>query len=394
MANEYVKIICFQSRAGLFTYLDYLVFCLCFLTNSVLMMEEDIQKCCRICLDVENDHVSILGDPTIHLHLKSCLGTTVTLNDGLPKAICGSCVSQLSDFYNFQLNARCSQDWLETTLQEMSKKTTETKTPIQPLPDSEYNSDSLLEFLNNTANIEEYLNNLGREDIPSIVNLLDRNETSIPKPTKVPTPNKKDSKKDTSDMEIDVLESDIIIVKEIVMKKSETKIKMNQANTVQQKSNQMKAFDKSLYKCFACDTKFENMHRLSQHLSICDLALRTCTQCLMLFDSKLKMQQHFATHNKSPLTCSCGKLFQNKDNLQKHQKICSLDHGAAMGCSYRCKECGEVFKERFLLYKHAKIHIQKSEQRVCDICGRCFVGAEALSKHKQEEHEKRDLQYR
>lgn len=95
----------------------------------------------------------------------------------------------------------------------MLKKTSETKTPIQPLPDSEYNSDSLLEFLNNTANIEEYLNNLGKEDIPSIVNMLDRNEHAAEvskvanlKTIKNPSPTKKDKIKSCKKIKIDVLD--------------------------------------------------------------------------------------------------------------------------------------------------------------------------------------------
>lgn len=317
-------------------------------------MEGDIQKCCRICLDVENEHVSILGDPTIHLHLKSCLGIRVVSSDDLPKAICGPCANQLKEYYNFQLTARCSQDFLESAVQEKSRKSTETKTPIQPLPDSEYNSDSLLEFLNNTANIEEYLNNLGKEDIPSIVNFLDRNEKSMSaaKP-KMPTPKKKEAvaiiKKADMKMEIDVLDSDVDVVKEILMKGTEPKIK---ANPNQNMKVQVKTLDKNNLTCFACEVKFDNIHKLSQHLSTCDIASRTCFHCNMLFDSKQKMQQHFVTHNNAfPSMCSCGMQFPSREKLTQHHKTCHVDYGAAMGCSYRCKECGEIFRERWVLLK-------------------------------------------
>lgn len=315
---------------------------------------------------------------------------TVSTNDGLPKVICGSCVSQLNDFYNFQHHAYCSQDWLESISQEKAKKSAETKTPIQPLPDSEYNSDSLLEFLNNTANIEEYLNNLGKEDIPSIVDLFDKNENAVPKPHKIPTPKKKDivnKEKTDMNMEIDVLDSDVLIVKEILLKKLETKVKINKTATTYQKSNS-KPNDKRSFKCFACNENFENISKLVHHLSTCDLALRTCIQCKMLFDSKLQLHKHFASHNSSTIFCMCGQEFLSMEVLEKHQKTCLIDHGEAMGCSYRCMECGENFKERVLLYQHAKGHILKSEERICDICGHSFIGSSALAKHKQDEHEK------
>ncbi|CAH2989121.1 unnamed protein product [Chilo suppressalis] len=349
-------------------------------------MTEELQKYCRICLDLETDHVSIIGDPTIHLHLKSCLAVTISPGDNLPKSICASCVSQLAQFYNFQLNARCSQDWLESSIEEKSKKCLETKTPIQPLPDSEYNSDSLLEFLNNTANIEEYLNNLGKEDIPSIVNLLDRNEKCISfhaKDTKVPSPKKKSnfvkqSKNCDIKMEIDVLDSDIEIVQELLIKETEPKEK----NAHEDDSS-----------CFACGAIFNDIHKLTQHMSVCDAALRTCVHCKMLFDSKIKMQQHLLTHNL--LSCKCGKQFQSKEKLIQHHKTCLVDYGAVMGCLYRCKECGLTFKERFQLYKHARRHVHKSEEKICDICGHSFIGNVALTKHKLEEHEKSEnLMYR
>ncbi|XP_060804933.1 uncharacterized protein LOC106140117 [Amyelois transitella] len=260
-------------------------------------MCDDVHNCCRICLDVESDHVNILGDPTIHLHLKSCLAISITPDDELPKVICSACVSKLSDFYNFQLNARCSQDWLESTIEEKTKKPSE-KTPIQPLPDSEYNSDSLLEFLNNTANIEEYLNNLGKEDIPSIVNLLDRNENALESKSKVSkpvTPKKKESCKLEKhiNMEIDVLDSEADVVNEILMKETEPKIKLKNVEKLV---------------CFACAMKFDSVHKLSQHVSSCDNASRTCTNCHILFDSRQQMLQHSVVHNTS-LTCNCDAKY-------------------------------------------------------------------------------------
>ncbi|CAG4953957.1 unnamed protein product [Colias eurytheme] len=331
-------------------------------------MEHNFENYCRICLDVESKHVSIYEDPIIHLHIKSCLSMTVSQTDNLPKGICESCVSQLNNFYNFQLNARCSQDWLESTLQD-KRKNTETKTFITPLPDSEYNSDSLLEFLNSTSNIEEYLNNLGKEDIPVIVNMLDRTEGDKMAKAKLTSPKKKDKQKSVN-MNIDVLDSDIEIVKELLMKESEPK-----------KDN--------LHSCFACKESLDSIETLSQHLSICESASRTCVLCNTLFDSKQKMLQHLLTHNiTAPLTCTCGRKFEDKEKLLAHTKYCNIDHIASMGFMYRCKQCKEMFTERFQLYKHAKKHVLQAEQRMCDICGHTFVGNEALTKHRKQEHNK------
>ncbi|CAK1540318.1 unnamed protein product [Leptosia nina] len=321
-------------------------------------MEEDYEKYCRICLDVESKHISIFDDPSVQLHIKSCLPVNITENDLLPNNICETCVIQLRNFYHFQLNASCSNDWLETTIQE-KRKPGELKTFIHPLPDSEYNSDSLLEFLNNTANIEEYLNNFGKEDIPSIVNMLDRSEFK-----KVPSPKKK-----AVNMDIDVLDSDIEIVKELLQKESKPKTNEN------------------LHSCFACNETLDSIQTLSRHLSVCESASRTCVLCKKLFNSKHKMIQHLLTHNiTAPLTCTCGRKFNNKEKLMLHTKFCNVDHIASMGFMYRCKQCKETSSERFQLFKHAKKHILQEVQRMCDICGHSFMGNDGLNKHKKKEH--------
>ncbi|XP_050669753.1 zinc finger protein 37-like [Leptidea sinapis] len=332
-------------------------------------IDKDFLSYCRLCLDIESKHISIFTDSSVSTHVRSCLDINISVDDNLPKDICETCVSQLNSFYNFQLNARCSQDWLESILQE-KQKAAETKTFVQPLPDSEYNSDSLLEFLNNTENIEEYLNNLGKEDIPVIVNMLDRTEgntTSISKNQFSP----KKSSKTIDNMDIDVLDSEKEVVKEILMKDSE-KNKSEQSHL-----------------CFACQTVTNNIQELSKHLSICDSASRTCVLCKTLFDSKQKMLQHILTHNiTAPMTCTCGKLFETKEALISHIKYCNIDHIAAMGFVYRCKKCGVTYPERFQLYRHVKKHILQEEERMCDICGHILNGTDALLNHHKVQHGK------
>lgn len=343
-------------------------------------MCDDIHNCCRLCLDVESSHVSIFGDPTISLHLRSCLSLTVAPNDPLPTDICMSCVSQLSQFYHFQLNARCSQEWLESSLHEKSKKAGDAKAPVQPLPDSEYNSDSLLEFLNNTANIEEYLNNLGKEDIPSIVNMLDKNEVieacklTAFQAIRQQSPKKKEKPKQMA-MEIDVLDSDVEIVKEIIYKEAKPPTKS----------------EKDFHTCYGCKTKFESIQKLCQHVSTCEIASRTCVQCDTLFDSRQKMIEHSVSHTSLPLTCNCKEQFPSKDKLIRHQRMCHNDN---TGCTFRCKECGEVSKDRFQLYRHVRNHVIKKDEMKCDVCGHTFMGNEALLKHKKEHEKSQGNMYR
>lgn len=171
--------------------------------------------------------------------------------------------------------------------------------------------------------------------------MLDRTEGSDStklingKTIKLPSPKKKESpnKSQTTKMDIDILDADIKIFKEI-MKRSIPK-------------NEIKSVEK--LSCFACKTKLDTIQKLSHHLSICDNALRTCVYCNILFDSKQKMREHTLTHSVvTPLTCHCGKRFDSKEKLLKHCKNCEIDHIASMGFVYSCKQCGETFNERFV----------------------------------------------
>lgn len=363
---------CLTVRFCLFTFVDWIIKH----RKTSIKMCDDIEKCCRLCLDVESSHVSIFGEPTISVHMRACLGVNVFPSDPLPTDICMSCVSQLSQFYHFQINARCSQDWLASAIQARSKKAEKPTThTVHPLPDSEYNSDSLLEFLNNTANIEEYLTNLGKEDIPAIVNMLDKNEQAIEgKLTSVKTAKQQSPKKKNGQvaMEIDVLDSDVEIVKEIILKEGPKKPQIK--------------LDKNTFLCYGCKLKFDNLQKFSQHISVCETASRTCVQCDILFDSRLQMIEHSVSHN-APLTCNCGERFLTKERLINHQKVCRADYGVTLGLMYRCKECRDTFKDRFQLYRHARMHILKTEEKNCDICGCYFIGNDALIKHKKRDHE-------
>lgn len=341
------------------------------------MDNEITVNCCRICLEKESKRVNILEDPTIQLHLKSCLSITVSSNDPLPTFICSACVLELTHFYNFQMNAQYSQDWLQSIIEEKSKKQSEVKTLVQPLPDSEYNSDSLLEFLNNTENIEEYLNNLGKEDMPSLVNMLDKNEnsnslTSFSGCLKQIKCAKKKESKSNYEMEIDVLDSDFEIVKELLLK--ETTISKSKVND---KTNQ----------CLACKNVFESADKLTQHYVYCDCARRYCTSCDILFDSKQKLISHKSLYHSSvPCNCNCGEYFNNKNKLLEHYKHCLADFGLVNGLEYRCKECGVTYTDRSQLYKHVKDHVLKSQMKMCFECGHNFVGETALATHKKNVH--------
>lgn len=238
--------------------------------------------------------------------------------------------------------------------------------------------------------MSRYLNNLGKEDIPAIVNMLDpnnENSMDIDKLTtlkpKMPSPKKRQvaskTKQCNINMEIDVLDSEIEIVKEILMKEVEPKTKPRN-------------MEKSQI-CFSCDAKFESVQKLAQHLSICETAHRTCLTCKMLFDSKHKMIQHRMSHLITiPATCNCGKIFTSKEDLAIHYKNCFTDYTASLGCFYRCKHCNLNFTDRLQLYKHVRQHLKS--KMVCVVCGSYFIEQAALDAHMKDHQKSEDVSYR
>lgn len=109
-----------------------------------------------------------------------------------------------------------------------------------------------------------------------------------------------------------------------------------------------------------------------------------CPICgLMFFSGGVKFQIHARREHKEAEfdRCTvCNKTIFGKDNLEKH-----LRQHKMFADTYTCDECGKVFRRKFALQVHKKMHTFKKFVK-CDICGQEFRFVSEVEKHKNKTH--------
>lgn len=109
-----------------------------------------------------------------------------------------------------------------------------------------------------------------------------------------------------------------------------------------------------------------------------------CPMCDALFHTGgAKFQAHVRKeHPDAELEeCSiCKKKFHGNNNLLKHKDIHQL-----YSQTFTCEECGRVFRRKYALEVHKRIHSFKKFVK-CDICDQEFRFVSEVEKHKHAKH--------
>ncbi|XP_025025401.1 gastrula zinc finger protein XlCGF57.1-like isoform X2 [Python bivittatus] len=80
---------------------------------------------------------------------------------------------------------------------------------------------------------------------------------------------------------------------------------------------------------------------------------------------------------KKPHSCAqCGKSFNKKQSLRKHQGTHSTER------PFACLECGRSFRLKQILVAHMTSHI-KERPFACDQCGKCFAQERNVRSHQR-----------
>lgn len=375
-----------------------------FITSSCLSIE-DFDKHCRLCLSQSKPLISILENMNnIPLELSTCLSIEVNCEDLLPKFICEKCANNLQAFYTFYINSKHCERWLLDCLTNQAAQiATESPFLAEQMSNRENlkspcESEFLAEFLdssNNSFDMElltndsntftalEYLTSENQTP-NNVANKLVNSGIKVTKVTNVKGSSFSNPPDDSYEihMEIDVLDSDLDIVNELLSKQSRT-------TPLKEKNN----VSSECYSCMSCKIIFNDFERLANHMGSCEALKRTCVDCGNLFETKEKMLKHRIVHNTTQAcTCHhCGKHFLGIDRLNQHIEKCHSDFVAEIGCVYKCRECGSIFQSKDKLYVHAKSHVKlklnmNSVHFVCEDCGNVYSNKANLQNHRKLQH--------
>lgn len=98
-----------------------------------------------------------------------------------------------------------------------------------------------------------------------------------------------------------------------------------------------------------------------------------CMMCKQIFANAEDLKAHMTIHRT--YVCEvCGASFIKKSYLDDHKDAHSPE------CKYVCKFCNKSFKRRTVLVKHKKLHTHP-RQCVCSVCGKRFNDNGTLKTH-------------
>ncbi|XP_075207139.1 uncharacterized protein LOC142312132 isoform X2 [Anomaloglossus baeobatrachus] len=137
------------------------------------------------------------------------------------------------------------------------------------------------------------------------------------------------------------------------------------------------ATDKKIFSCTECGKYFNCKSRLVRHERIhTDEKPYSCSECGKCVASKSHLVTHQKIHTgEKPFLClECGKYFAEKSHLVEHQRRHTGEK------PFACSECGKSFSKKTSLVIHLRSHTGE-KPFPCLECGKCFADKSALGIH-------------
>lgn len=101
------------------------------------------------------------------------------------------------------------------------------------------------------------------------------------------------------------------------------------------------------------------------------------------FETIEELNIHLQTHNGNDAMCDvCAKIIRGKRAFKRHQ----LEHEGVMSPRAQCDKCGISVKNKSVLRKHIKLHIEMKQAHKCDVCGKVCANRTAMTRHKKFVH--------
>ncbi|XP_073403859.1 oocyte zinc finger protein XlCOF8.4-like [Dendrobates tinctorius] len=135
-----------------------------------------------------------------------------------------------------------------------------------------------------------------------------------------------------------------------------------------------------LFSCLECGKCFNQKSNLVRHQkSHTGVKPYSCSECGKCFTYKSHLVTHYRIHTgEKPFLCSeCGKYFSRKPDVVKHQRI----HSGKK--PFSCSDCGKCFSEKSHVVTHQRRSHTVDKPFSCSECRKCFTEKCNLVRHQR-----------
>ncbi|KAJ8921140.1 hypothetical protein NQ315_013611 [Exocentrus adspersus] len=155
------------------------------------------------------------------------------------------------------------------------------------------------------------------------------------------------------------------------------------------------------FTCEICDSSFNDRRKLNRHKKMYHECIKEylCIACDKTFSSKTSLDSHYRLKHAEikPYQCEhCGERFARLDYLRRHNNCTDPSHcrkflkgprrkfryTKADGEPIKCKLCGKIFKDVYLLKLHLTTHTNIRRFR-CSVCNLTFTTNKNRERHEK-----------
>lgn len=361
-------------------------------------------KVCRTCLSLVEPESCLLirsvdSDARIQNMLITCLPQLNLLLTNDP-VVCQKCFTKLEDFYSFFINCNDTESKLVNYC-----TTNHITTPINLCDVLKKKLNEPVEMFNVKLENDDNPNDVAPAEIEDIDTYSNDGDADVKNEDEPFAPDES-SNTDTENEKKPLKRRKRIVVR----KRCRTKPKQNENLFSDDLAE-------AIVKCETCNKKFPSKWALDRHTPVHSEEKKfICETCNMSFRYKHSFQKHLLAHlNGAPVTkpfaCECGKYFNRKAKLKKHQQI-HIKKDRPFGCEhcgkrfidqdslsshvirvhatekpFSCEICGNKYSSKSGLDVHFKTHFPSDKPRpepdlMCDFCGKLFYRKYSLEKHR------------
>lgn len=137
------------------------------------------------------------------------------------------------------------------------------------------------------------------------------------------------------------------------------------------------------FACKSCGQRFvshahREAHRLKEHGG--QKRMFPCTECKEIFPDRYKYNYHYKiTHTDDYFTCTCGRKFDTKRNMEKHRVVHTKEK------LFPCTVCSKEFSRKKNLVQHMWIH-SEHKRFECIPCNKQFNQRVSWKTHMKSYH--------